>query len=593
MSDKIEYSRLLQKRFTQPGIAPTIPASGATSLSQLLYTDLLIGEIAFNLPDKRMWFRAETEIVEIFGVSGGTYANLFIEGNSNTSINSIPNNDSGGLNSGEYNFTVGQNNTTFSDNSSIIGGFDNTINIDSDSSAIIGGFGNVISGATNVVMLGCENIDAFQSGSTYVQNLVITDVPTSGDTNTDLILLRGVNGGITAVPVSDLPGGGGDFLKLDGTSEMDVNASIVFDKESFSNAKTYIENTGIFKEFVNPPQSGDTTDVVNNFTIQSTAALILGANNQEPTVKLDIDTTTTRQTLYVPDTTFESGDWIKINGMSTEASPTDYLGLDSNGYIRKVTVPSGGTQNLLQVLQTGDYAAYGDTAYYLGQDGFLVDGTSTDQKNYLIDHNAFYTQISRSDDLNPSDGSTILLDSNGIRLESNSDVTFGANVVNNKVIYDGTTMKVDDEVTYIADATSDSLMPKSYIDSLTGGTGGGTVTTYNQFPTGFDSNGFYNDGTLEFSWNAPSNRPEIKMLISPGGTGGMRSLATRSDGTSQNTFITTPNFTYSLFTSGVSAGDRCRITIGAEEDPSFPFYEITIYNMGSSYNTSVKIDKIN
>jgi hypothetical protein len=134
---------------------------------------------------------------------------------------------------------------------------------------------------------------------------------------------------------------GGDFLKLDGTSEMDVGASIVFDKESFSNAKTYIENTGIFKEFVDPPQPGDNTDSNNAFTIQSTARLSLGANNQEPTVKLDIDTTSTRQTLYVPDTTFESGDYIKVEGMSTEANPTDYLGLDSNGYIRKVSVPGG------------------------------------------------------------------------------------------------------------------------------------------------------------------------------------------------------------------------------------------------------------
>ena len=591
MSDKIEYSRLIQKRFSQPGVVPTIPVSGATTLSQLVYTDLLIGEIAFNLPDKRMWFRAETEIVEIFGVSGGTYANLFIEGDSDTSINSIANNDSGGINSGEYNFTVGEDNSTFADNSAVIAGFDNIINIDSDNSAIIGGNGNIISGATNVIMLGCENTVAFQSGSTYVQNLVITDVPSTGNTNTDLVLLRGLNGAVTAVPVSDLPSGG-DFLKLDGTSQMDVGASIVFDKESFSNAKTYIENTGIFKEFIDPPQPGDNTDSNNAFTILSTARLSLGANNQEPTVILDIDGTTSRQTLSVPDTTFEVGDYIKINGISTEANPTDYLGLDSNGYVRKVAVPSGGTQNLLQVLQTGSYAEYGNTAYNLGEDGFFVDGAQSG-KSYLLDVNNLYTQISRADDFNSPDSSSILLNSSGMRFESNSDITFGKDVVNNKVIYDGTTMKVDDEADYIADATSDSLMPKSYIDSLTGGTGGGPVTSYNQFPSGFDNNAFYDDGFLEFSWNAPAGRPEIKMLVEPSGNGDMRSLAIRSDGTAQNTFITQPNLTYSLFTPGVTSGDRCTITIGAEDDPTFPFYNVTIYNLGSSFNTSFIIEKIN
>ena len=83
------------------------------------------------------------------------------------------------------------------------------------------------------------------------------------------------------------------------------------------------------------------------------------------------------------------------------------------------------------------------------------------------------------------------------------------------------------------------------------------------------------------------------MLVEPSGSGDMRSLAVRSDGTSQNTFITQPNLTYSLFTIGVTAGDRCTITIGAEDDPTFPFYNVTIYNLGSSFNTSFIIEKIN
>jgi len=556
MSDKIEYSRLLQKRFTQPGIAPTIPASGATSLSQLLYTDLLIGEIAFNLPDKRMWFRAETEIVEIFGVSGGTYANLFIEGNSNTSINSIPNNDSGGLNSGEYNFTVGQNNTTFSDNSSIIGGFDNTINIDSDSSAIIGGFGNVISGATNVVMLGCENIDAFQSGSTYVQNLVITDVPTSGDTNTDLILLRGVNGAITAVPVSDLPGGtvtvsngltqlAGD-IKLGGTLTEDTT----IDTSTFYNIST---------------KGGSKSGWIDDgyFTLEPSLALsLLGVTDINGYIEGDGSTDVLSQSIKfilpeIPGAPVPGDTYFQTNDIVIPSTSPNEKGIIGSA-VRKYT----GT----------DYLRY---SHRVSQSDVSMEVSNT--TGLFGDSIRIYNDNTRNN----------LIITNNLETDATQKGMFYAG--------NGTDILPNDFSTAWDATTPDSMLAtKGYVDRATsGGTGGGTVTTYNQFPSGFDSNAFYDDGTLEFSWNAPSNRIEIKMLISPGGTGDMRSLATRSDGTSQNTFITTPNFTYSLFTSGVSAGDRCTITIGAEEDPSFPFYEITIYNMGSSYNTSVKIDKIN
>lgn len=329
MSDKIEYSRLVQKRFSQPGIVPTIPASGSTTLSQLVYTDLLNGEFAINTVDKRLWFRSDNDIVELFGVSGGTYANLFIEGNSDTSINSIPNSDTGGINFGEYNFSVGNNNSVYSNNSALLGGVNNLINSGSDNSVVLGGSGSTVSGVSNVIMLGTTDVIATQSDTVYLENLVITDNLLTGSTS-DELLVRSLDGTVKVLPVSELP--------------------------------------------------------------------------------------------------------------------------------------SGGNQNLLQVLQTGDYASYGDTAYYLGQDGFLIDGQSSG-KSYLVDVNAFYTQLTRSDDFNPTDGSSILLDSNGIRLDSNADIIFGQNVVNNKITYDGQTMDVENDTNYIASATTNSFMPKSYIDN--------------------------------------------------------------------------------------------------------------------------------
>jgi hypothetical protein len=62
MSDKIEYSRLLQKRSTVAGVIPTV--TSATTLNEFSTTDVFEGEIMVNTTDQTAFIRLGNEIKE-------------------------------------------------------------------------------------------------------------------------------------------------------------------------------------------------------------------------------------------------------------------------------------------------------------------------------------------------------------------------------------------------------------------------------------------------------------------------------------------------------------------------------------------------
>lgn len=74
MANITEYSRLLFKRTTSPGVIPTVP-TGTTIDSTWLPTDILPGEGFINLADDRLWFRTSTGIVEV-SLSGASVGNI-------------------------------------------------------------------------------------------------------------------------------------------------------------------------------------------------------------------------------------------------------------------------------------------------------------------------------------------------------------------------------------------------------------------------------------------------------------------------------------------------------------------------------------
>jgi len=89
MSDKIEYSRIILKRTTDPGITPTIPTG--TTLNTFIPTDLFVGELFLNAVDDKMWVRTDNGIVEISisGSTGSTPTLAQVLNSGNVSFNDI------------------------------------------------------------------------------------------------------------------------------------------------------------------------------------------------------------------------------------------------------------------------------------------------------------------------------------------------------------------------------------------------------------------------------------------------------------------------------------------------------------------------
>jgi hypothetical protein len=109
------------------------------------------------------------------------------------------------------------------------------------------------------------------------------------------------------------------------------------------------------------------------------------------------------------------------------------------------------------------------------------------------------------------------------------------------------------------------------------------------FANASDNFDFFNDGFVKFGWDAPGNDLEFYMLTEPAGNTDIRALATFNYGTQQNTFVTTPNLLYDLYGVGVPAGSQLNVFIVAENDLTYPIYQVELFNASS--NVTIKITK--
>ena len=95
MSDKIEYSRLIVKRTGQTGQVPTIPPITATTLNDLIPTDIFVGEFYLNSADDLLWIRTDTGIlpINLSGSTGSTdnqtLTEVLYEGNATNGYNIV------------------------------------------------------------------------------------------------------------------------------------------------------------------------------------------------------------------------------------------------------------------------------------------------------------------------------------------------------------------------------------------------------------------------------------------------------------------------------------------------------------------------
>jgi hypothetical protein len=95
MSDKIEYSRLIVKRTGQTGQVPTVPPITATTLNDLIPTDIFVGEFYLNSADDLLWIRTDTGIlpINLSGSTGSTdnqtLTEVLYEGNATNGYNIV------------------------------------------------------------------------------------------------------------------------------------------------------------------------------------------------------------------------------------------------------------------------------------------------------------------------------------------------------------------------------------------------------------------------------------------------------------------------------------------------------------------------
>jgi hypothetical protein len=81
-----EYSRIILKRSFTPDVVPTVPEND--NINQFSGTDIFEGELFFNIPDEKLYTRANNEILLLNGGGSGdseTYTKVYPVGTWNMS----------------------------------------------------------------------------------------------------------------------------------------------------------------------------------------------------------------------------------------------------------------------------------------------------------------------------------------------------------------------------------------------------------------------------------------------------------------------------------------------------------------------------
>lgn len=112
------------------------------------------------------------------------------------------------------------------------------------------------------------------------------------------------------------------------------------------------------------------------------------------------------------------------------------------------------------------------------------------------------------------------------------------------------------------------------------------------FKTGFDNDAFFDDGLIRLSWDTDGNDLELYMLTEPSNTGDLVALATKGNGSTVSTYITQTNYKYDILPTGVNPTELLVLWVSAEEDETYPTYQVKLHNAGSVYNSTVEVKKI-
>ena len=115
---------------------------------------------------------------------------------------------------------------------------------------------------------------------------------------------------------------------------------------------------------------------------------------------------------------------------------------------------------------------------------------------------------------------------------------------------------------------------------------------YYQISNNADTRPIHTDVFIDLGWDETGNDLELTMLTAPS-SGGIYSLVAKSDNTgTEQKFISQTNTVTDIFGSGIGAGYRGTVTIAAEDDINYPFYQNEVYNPSESAKISISVRAI-
>lgn len=146
--------------------------------------------------------------------------------------------------------------------------------------------------------------------------------------------------------------------------------------------------------------------------------------------------------------------------------------------------------------------------------------------------------------------------------------------------------------------TSNAILNFGLVTGNTGASGGGggncTVTNFYYHISNSVDTTFYTDDKMSFSWDETNNYLRANLITQPAGSTDCRSLAQMFGSTyttARNTAIVAIGTSYQISDS-INASLRCEVFISPDNDPTYPAYHITAYNLGESFNNVIWLKKI-
>lgn len=409
MSDKIEYSRLILKRTTDPGIIPTIPTG--TTLDTFLPTDLFVGELFLNAVDDKMWVRTDNGIVEISisGSTGSTPTLAEVLNSGNVSFNDIVITSGNtiqyqGLNTGSTTTILGLDASGNTITTSVAGATQDLDNVLSYGNST-GSYNIIVSSGQTIQYQGLSNgtsntilaldttggtiTTTISDGNTYITGGTITYIGSNGT----LDLFDNSGSTISITGLTDIFTTGGTYSSSDGELTLTRNDGTQILVNGFFTGYTNLVETLTTGIGLSANTTTGNITIVNTGTLEQTLINgnitngndIVVSNNDQIKSSDNTNTITLHDSshLYIDSTYTHGGknyeDFIKLRASNSGDSSIELKSenITDTNYTQTIYKPGS--------ISNYSYDTVGAYSYtLLDSNGFTIDLTNDSSSNVIL-----------------------------------------------------------------------------------------------------------------------------------------------------------------------------------------------------------------